>query len=166
MNVKITVVATFDEQRTYYPGGKTFSIDSTSQIVPGYTYIITPPNVPAAMGPDSAIPFLQIKTIPWGSLFLNMTSAAYNALIAAAVAPSGAPEITLSYTVGTDVPTGTTISTAALSNFHVNTISMGGVALDPRTVPYTPGSPNGTLNFSAYGTLSAGTVVIITGYIP
>ena len=164
MNSKINVVATYDNNLKFFPSGELFSIDSISQVA-GYRQELIHPYIKGDSTLRQYDNFLCIKTKPWGNLYLKMTLAQYNALIAAATAAPGAPEISLTYTIDTDVtPVSDTITTPGLYNLVISAIAVDGAWQDIRTIPYTSGVGAGTLNFTGIITLTPGMLVQVLGY--
>lgn len=164
-NVKVTVQATYDSSLVFYPNGQTFSIDANSVVV-GTRDLSTTPPIKGVSGQVPITSFLNVLTQPWGNLYLNMTIDQYNAAVAAATASAGAPGQQITYTVGTDVAAGTSITTTWLYNKVITAIFVDGIAQDIRNFVYSSGAGNGTLNFSSIGGLVAPSIVQIQGYTP
>lgn len=162
---KVPVIATYDSSLIFYPGGHPFSIDSDS-IVVGTRELPTTPPIKGVAQPVLTTNFLNVLTKPWGNLYLNMSLDAYNATVAAVIVAAGAPTQEVTYTVGTDVPPGSSITTSWLYNKIIISIIVDGIAQDIRNFTYTSGVGEGTLDFSSIGGLLAPSKVQIIGYTP
>lgn len=79
----ITVIALYDGSKTFYPDGKTFSINTAAKVIGVFDLPIVPP-IPGSTDPLITAPLLLVKTVEYGELSLNMSLDDYIAAVAAA----------------------------------------------------------------------------------
>lgn len=80
----VTVTALYDNDKNFYPNGKTFAIPTDSLVMPNTVPLPITHVIPGATTPINYYPLLEVKTKEVGSLFLNITLVQYAALVRAA----------------------------------------------------------------------------------
>lgn len=143
----VTLPIIYDNDLLFYPQGKLVAINTQSPVV-GYRSLPDSQVIHGATTPLNYVNYLGIRSPQFDMIYVNMTIEAYNELIAAAAA-SGTDAKTLTVTIGTDSPAGTTITSTDLYHATILGIFQNGISLDIRTVAYTEDdtTKEGTLTF-------------------
>ena len=152
----VTVPILYDNARNFFPNGKWLTIDTQSEYL-GTIKLPSAAFIPSVPGYVPEATLLRIKTKEFDEIYVNLTLAAYNALIQEAeVSPSA------DYTYTTTISgTPNYVTDTPLFNIAPLTYTVNGVGYDVRTVTYTSNS-NGTGTVTFPSNFTAGDVVQIT----
>jgi len=139
----VTVVALYDENLNYHPGGQTYAIPVDS-LIQGTKTLPTAQYIAGTVGIQATADMLKVKTANYGVIYLNMTLAQYNAAIQAASLTPPIEQV-LTLTVPTNTPAGTTVTNSALFNAVLINVSKNGANLDLRTISMVNSGTNGVV---------------------
>lgn len=148
----VTAIASYDSDLKFFPNGKQFTYDVKSPVL-GRRTLPTTITIPGTTGYKPTASMLVVKTTDYGDLYLNMTVAAYVALLQAASKSAAPAVITKFYTI---TGTQSSITDTALANATILVVEKNGT-VENFTGTY---SPAGVLTISVV----ANDVVGVTYY--